>query len=170
MTPEKLHLALNHFVFLFPLAALIPLVVGLVLKNRATILCGLSIALVGSLLTGVVMGTGEEAYERYEDGPVAAYLDPGAEAALEHHEDFAHTWSKALYLLAAGSLAALVIGFWKPKWLTPAAVVVVVLCLAGVVVGVAIADTGGKIRRPDFRDGASTAETATSGATDHDHD
>lgn len=152
MTPEKLHLALNHFVFLLPLAALLPLVVGFVLKSRLTLLCGIGIALAGSLVTGPVMGTGEEAYERYkEGGPVAAYLDPGAEAALEHHEELAHTWSKVMYALVAVSLGALIIGFTKRAWLPWASLAVAVFCLGSIAAGIVIADSGGEIRRPDFR-------------------
>lgn len=151
MTPEKLHLALNHFVFLLPLAALIPLTVGLFAKSRVTILSGIGIALLGSLMTGVVMGTGEEAYERYEDGPVASYLDAEALPALENHERIAHNWAKIMYLLAAVSLGAIVIGFLKKAWLPYTATAVIVLSIASIVAGIAIADSGGKIRRPDFR-------------------
>ena len=151
MTPEKLHLALNHFVFLLPLAALLPLLVGLLTKSRVTILSGTGVALLGSLMTGLVMGTGEEAYERYEEGPIASYLDAGAEPALEHHEEIAHNGSKVMYALAAVSLATLAIGFVKKAWLPHAAVAVILFCLASVVAGLAIAESGGEIRRPDFR-------------------
>lgn len=155
MTPEKLHLALNHVTFLLPAAALLPLLVGLLLRSRPALLSGIALALVGGLMTGLVMGSGEEAYERYEDGPVAAYLDNGAEAVLEHHEELAHTWSKVLYALAGVSGVALLIGFLKRAWLPAAALAVVALSLASIAAGLAIADSGGKIRRPDFREGAS---------------
>lgn len=151
MNPEKLHLALNHFVFLFPLAALVPLVLGLICRNKLTMISGLIIASVGSLLTGVVMGTGEAAYERYQEGPVAVHLDEGAQAALVHHEEVAHKWAKVMYGLLLVTLAALVMAWWKPALLRPMVVAVVVLCVASVAIGVYIADTGGEIRRPDFR-------------------
>lgn len=151
MTPGKLHLALNHFVFLFPLAALIPLGVGLLMKSRPAILSGIGIALIGRLLTGIVMGTGEEAYERYKSGPIAAHLDAGAGAALDHHEEVGHTWSKVMYAMAGASIAAFVVAFTKHRWLPWAAVAVMALCLASAVAGIAIADTGSEIRRPDFR-------------------
>lgn len=173
MTPEKLHLALNHFVFLFPLAALIPLIVGLIRKNREALIAGLAIAFIGSLFTGAVMGTGEEAYERYEDGPIAAYLDPGAEAALEHHEEVGHTWSKVMYALLAVSLAALIIAWAKRAWLPYAGIATAVFCVASVAAGIYIADSGGKIRRPDFREPALPAEhSGASGehGESHDHD
>ena len=166
MTPEKLHLALNHVVILLPLAALVPLIAGLCTKSRVTLISGAAIALAGSLMTGVVMGSGEETDEGDNDGPVGAYPDARAEAELGRHEARAHTWAKVMYALAAASLASLVIAFAKPQWLRPASRAVIVLCVASVMVGVYIADSGGDIRRPDFRDrppdeGATTSpETA----------
>lgn len=152
MTPEKIHLAINHFVFLFPLAALLPLGIGLLTKSRAALFSGVGLALIGSLLTGVAMGSGEEAYKRYEEGPVAPYLDPGAEAALEHHEELAHTWSKLLYGLAAMAVLSLLIGIFRKKWFPGACAILLVYCIMGAITGVIIADSGGEIRRPDFRD------------------
>ncbi|MEO0794450.1 MAG: hypothetical protein AAFX93_04790 [Verrucomicrobiota bacterium] len=151
MTPEKLHLALNHFVFLFPLAALVPLIIGLVTKNRTTQISGVIIALIGALITGVVMGSGEDAYERYENGPIAPLLDADAHDALEHHEHVAHDWSKLLYLLAVVSITALLIAWKKQAWLPYATIAVILFCVIAVAVGVYIADSGGTIRRPDFR-------------------
>lgn len=164
VTPEKLHLALNHFVFLLPLAALLPLIVGLATRSRAALLSGAGIALLGSLMTGVVMGTGEEAYERYKEGPIAGYLDSGAPEELEHHEELAHDLSKVLYLLAVVSFTTLAIGFFKRAWLRPASFALLGLCIVSVVVGVAIADSGGKIRRPDFR----TSNTHSDSTHPHD--
>lgn len=152
MSPEKLHLALNHFVFLLPLAALVPLIVGCLLGQRTTMLCGVCIALIGSAMAGLVMGSGEEAYERYKDGPVTTYLDADAYDALEHHEHMAHDYSKVMYLLLLASIISLAMAFFRPNWLKPTVVVVIVLCVASAIVGVMIADTGGEIRRPDFRD------------------
>jgi hypothetical protein len=158
MTPEKLHLALNHCVLLLPLAALLPLLIGILVRSRACMMSGLSLALAGSLLTGLVMETGEEAYERYEDdGPVADYLDAGAHDALEHHEELAHTWSKVLYALAGTSAVALLLGVFKPGSLRCLSALVAILCLASVAAGLAIADSGGQIRRPDFRSDAPPA-------------
>ncbi len=171
MTPEKWHLALNHLVFLLPLAALIPLLIGARCKSRPAMLSGVLIALLGSGMTGVVMGTGEEAYERYEEGAVAAYLDAGAEDALHNHEEMAHTWSKVMYVLLGVSALGLLIGWIKPKWLPAASQIVAFLCLASGIAGIAIADTGGEIRRPDFRDpAAQTSSSSGQSYESHEHD
>lgn len=158
MTPEKLHLALNHFTFLFPLAALIPLGIGLACKSRPACISGFIIAALGGLLTGVVMGSGEEAYERYKDGPVTSYLDAGAIEALEHHEHVAHNWAKIMYGLAGVSLLGLLVAFVRKQWLRQVTALVMLLCLASIAAGIYIADSGGEIRRPDFRKAASLAE------------
>jgi len=47
------------------------------------------------------MESGDSASERYEEGPVARYLDQNAEDALELHEHRAEDWSIALYLSAS---------------------------------------------------------------------
>lgn len=151
MSPEKIHLALNHFTFLFPLAALIPLTVGLIARNRVAMMSGLAIAAVGGLLTGPVMGSGEEAYERYKEGSVSVHMDAGAGPVLDHHEEVAHVWAKVMYGLALGSLLGLGIAFFKRTWLPYATLIVILLCIASVAAGLLIADSGGKIRRPDFR-------------------
>lgn len=106
------------------------------------------------------METGEEAYERYEDGPVAAMLDSGAEAALEEHEHRAEAWATALYVNAAFATLGCILLLWKPMSARPVAAVLTLACLASLSAGVWIAESGGKIRRPDFRSSANTAPQA----------
>jgi hypothetical protein len=154
MSPEKIHLVVNHLVIIGLALAVIPLLVGLLFRSRATVISGLLIALLGGYSTGVTMGSGEEAYERYETEPdIVAALDDDVHGWLEAHEQRAHTWSKLLYGVAAGHTLCLALLIWKPKWLRPIAGVSLVLCVAGVASGVWIADTGGLIRRPDMRQG-----------------
>jgi hypothetical protein len=85
-TPEHLHLALNHLPFLGAGFAIIPLAIGFITKNKNAVLSGLLIAALSGWLTPIVMETGESAYERYEKGPIAQFLDPQAEQFLETHE------------------------------------------------------------------------------------
>ncbi len=158
MTPEKLHLALNHLTFLLPLAALAPLLLGIYTGSRPAMLSGLLLAAAAGAVTGPVMGSGEEAYERYEDGPVVRFLDPGAENALERHEERAHTWSKLMYGLGAVAAVSIVVAWVWPRRLPQAAWVTVALCIATFGTGIYVADAGGEIRRPDFRDGGGTVK------------
>lgn len=121
------------------------------MKDRAAILCGIGISIPGSAMTALVMGNGEEAYERYRDGPVTTYLDADFDKAFEQHEHVAHQYLKIMYLLLIASLAAGMIAFLKPAWLLYATILVALPCLCSVVSGLVIADSGSEIRRPDFR-------------------
>lgn len=150
-TPEHIHLALNHVTFLGAGFALIPLIWGMVSRNRGTVMAGLLIAAISGVSTAFVMGSGEEAYERYKEGPVTEYLDAGFYEWMHEHEERAHFWSKIMYLSALVSSVGLVVLWKKPGLLLPVALAASVLCLASLVAGVWIAESGGHIRRPDFR-------------------
>lgn len=150
-TSEHLHMAINHLPFLGAGLALIPLMIGLIARHRLTVIAGLAIAVLTGWMTPLVMETGESAYERYEDGPIASYLDPGAKEFLEIHEHRAEAWAKAMYASAVISTLCLLLLLWKPETTRLVAVVAGLFCLASLASGIWIAESGGKIRRPDFR-------------------
>lgn len=168
LTPEHLHLALNHLPFLGPGFAIVALVVGFMGHSRAAIAAGLVIAAGSGWVTPLVMATGEAAYERYEKGPVSRYLDAGAERALETHEHRAEAWSKVLYASAAVSTLALVAMWWMPGRARAVAAVAGVFCLAALGAGIWIAESGGLIRRPDFREAPSRALQPSSSSTHYE--
>jgi hypothetical protein len=97
------------------------------------------------------METGEEAYERYEDGPVASYLDADVEAALETHEHRAEDWSVVLYASAVVASLAFVVALWSDRAGRIAGSISALFCIAALAVGIWIALSSGEIRRPDFR-------------------
>lgn len=107
-------------------------------------LCGWSVML--------VMETGEEAYERYEHASrYSISIDADAKKWLEAHEKDAESLSFLMYATGAMATIALLLcvvrigGDFFLSW------IVVLLCVASLVAGILIADSGGKIRRPDFR-------------------
>jgi hypothetical protein len=151
MTPEHLHLALNHLPVLGAGFALIPLLIGLVSGQRTTILAGLLIAFLSGWATPLVMETGEAAYELYEEGPVAAHLDPVVEESLEIHEHRAEKWSVALYANAVAATLGLVFLVAKPRWARAVSCAALLFCASALLAGIWIAQSGGLIRRPDFR-------------------
>ena len=154
MTPEKIHLAINHLPFLGSGFAVILICADVFLRNKALLVVALATASVSGWMTAFVMETGEEAYERYEEGPVRKYLDPNFESALDIHEERAETWSKLMYASALLSTLMLPMAFWKYEAARKFAFLAALLCLASLLSGIWIADSGGKIRRPDFRDGS----------------
>jgi hypothetical protein len=151
MTQEHLHIALNHLPFLGSGIALLPILVGIALRNKATLITGLTIATLCGWITPIVMSTGEAAYERYEEGPVRVYLDANVKQALESHEERAETWSKVMYLSALISTLALGISLWRFSLGRYVSIGAAIVCLAALGSGMWVAESGGKIRRPDFR-------------------
>ena len=151
MTPEHLHLALNHLPFVGAACAALPIAAGLIWNKKSVLVVGLVLATVTGWITPLVMETGEQAYERYKDGPIRTFLDPAAETFLEIHEHRAEDWAFVLYISAASATIALAATVWNyrvGRWIS---VFSLTACLAAVTAGVWIAESGGKIRRPDFR-------------------
>ncbi len=130
---------------------MLPLLLGILTRHRTTLLAGLLIAALSGWVTPRVMETGENADERYEEGPVQPYLDPAAKAFLEIHEHRAEAWAKVLYASAAWSTLGLLLAFWRTSWSQVVGLTAALACLASVGAGAWIAESGGKIRRPDFR-------------------
>ncbi len=151
MSVEYLHLITNHIPIIgLPIAAGI-LIAGLLLKSPPVQVTGLVVALVASAPIGFIMYTGEAAKERYDANPAAFLLDSGFADPLQEHYDRAETGAKIVYAVIATSALGLV--FWmKLKarkiflWLT------LVLALLSIPVNIRIAQPGGEIRRPDFRE------------------
>lgn len=154
MNPEHLHLALNHIPIIGLACSLVPIVAGILAKNKTAMISGLVLAAVCGWTTPVVMETGEMAYERYESGSVRRYLDPAFKDPLETHEHRAEKGSVVFYAAAVLATLSLVLAIWRFEAGRWAAVLTVLACLASVAAGVWIADSGGKIRRVDFRDNA----------------
>jgi hypothetical protein len=161
-TPEHLHIALNHLPFLGAGFAMIPLAIGFITKNKNTVIAGLLIAVLSGWVTPIVMETGESAYERYEEGPIANFLDPQAERFLEDHEHRAEAWSKVMYASAFVSTICLALLMWRPTWIRSTSATAAALCLASLLSGIWIAESGGLIRRPDFRADQSATPSLSS--------
>ena len=152
MTEEKIHLVVNHLPLIGLFFSLIPLAWGVIGNNASLLRVGWICLLIAGISTPVVMWSGEAAHLRYiEGGPVAAYIDEqGIQWANLHYQN-AEKGAKASYLLILASIAGLVILWKKTAWARIAGIVSVVLGLLALALNVWIADSGGKIRRPDFR-------------------
>ena len=171
MNPEKLHLALNNLTFLFAIAAVLPLLVGLIWQSRAALICGLILGAIAGSSTVLVMETGEGAYDRYEEG-VAGNV---SEDILHEHEERAETFSKVMYGLGVVSILSLFCIWLKPDWVSVCVVVVILFCIVSFGLGLYIADAGGKIMRPHFNapkgdDRLIDGLRIDNHGDDHDHD
>jgi peptidoglycan/LPS O-acetylase OafA/YrhL len=154
MPPEHLHAAMNHLPLVGLLAACIPLLYGLLRRNKHVIVAGLLTCLVFGAAAPLVMKTGEEAEERFEEGPIATLLDAGAEDLLHEHEERAERAVLLVYATVAFALVALFV-VWRKEKLAPwMGGIALLLCLASVGAMAWVADAGGEIRHPEFRETA----------------
>jgi peptidoglycan/LPS O-acetylase OafA/YrhL len=154
MPPENLHAALNHMPLVGLAAACIPLLYGLLRREKHVIVAGLLTCLVFAAATPLVMKTGEEAEERFEHGPIATLLDADGEKLLHEHEERAE---RVVLLVYATGLLALVglIVIWRKEKLAPwVGGLVLLLCLASAGAVAWVAKAGGEIRHPEFRQAA----------------
>lgn len=147
-TPEHLHLALNHApLALVPCAALVT-AWGLLRRNAGTVRTGLVLLAGGATLTAGVMLTGDLAAQKYLGADV---LDSGGFRLMSEHERQAGSSALATYVAGALALAALTVGFFREKIGRALALLAVLGAATGFALSVRTAESGAKIRRPDFR-------------------
>lgn len=160
MNPEHLHLLVNHIPIHGLVFCTLSLIIGLVLRNR--LLIGVSTVLItlASLSIPVVMGSGEAAYERYENNPELREQvgEMGLDVAHEHYQD-AETGAKATYLLILWGVVNLVFWKFRPQWFVKTAYAMAAMAVVCLLINAWIASSGGQIRRPDFRAKVMTETT-----------
>jgi hypothetical protein len=144
--PAYQHILLNHLPITGLAVAWLVLVSGAVLRQRALLFVGLTLVTLTAGASIFVGQAGEDAYAAVFDA-----LDGDGRAWLDYHSHLGDTWLPVLYVNAA--LASLAIGaaVWRKAWLLPAALAVVATTLAGLGAAVFIAESGGKIKHPEFR-------------------
>ena len=151
LTPEHLHLALNHFPVLgMPFAGALA-AWGLVRKNRDTLRAGLVLMTLCAALTPAVMTTGEQASDNYNG---AEFIDSAGFAWMTTHGERAAKTAFAAYAAGALATGAFVAGFFRETIARALAIAAILAALATAGLAVWTADAGGKIRRPDFREPA----------------
>lgn len=154
MTPEHLHVALNHLPLIGLAASLLPLCYGLLWKKTEVITIALCMCLLFGASTVAVMWTGEAAEDRFENSSVVTPLDSTGKKWMAIHEDRAKIAAIGSYLTVAVSLASLLAKRCGAKylmlggWATSFVLVIALILMAWV------ADSGGQIRHPEFRTGA----------------
>jgi hypothetical protein len=146
--PEYVHVAINHFPLIGLQVALLALAIGLITRNRAIQLTGMGLVAALALSIWPVYLYGEAGFDR-----VLSMSDETGEAFLKYHADLAHRWAFLYYLTAA--IAGLGFGLsWKwPRVLAPLSLAAVLLGLASLSAGIAIAHAGGEVRHREFRSG-----------------
>jgi uncharacterized membrane protein len=151
LQPEHLHVMLNHFPIILTLLVPPILLAGLFFQQKPILAVGFSLALLGALITPVVMQTGHSAHTRFEMGQIQPPLDEEGDIAAEMHEDMAEKAAPLLYFVGFGGIAGLLILRFRPAWAKGAALAVIVAAGVASIFTLQSAQLGGRIRHPEFR-------------------
>jgi hypothetical protein len=152
MSAEHLHLMIVHIPVVGLACAIIPLLVGLLSRTYAAVIAGLMIAFVCGWSIFLVNQTGQQAEDRFESAVHnQIVIDQEAFHWIEVHRKDAETFSRVSYATAGVATLGLLLCVARSKWAYPIAWIVFLLCVASLVAGLMISDTGYKIRRQDFR-------------------
>ncbi|MDA1340236.1 MAG: hypothetical protein O2804_02750 [Verrucomicrobia bacterium] len=151
LQPEHLHVMLNHFPIILTLIVPPILLAGLFFQQKPILAVGFSLALLGALITPVVMQTGHSAHTRFEMGQIQPPLDEDGDIASEMHLDMAEKAAPILYFVGFGGIAGLLILRFRPAWAKGAALAVIVAAGVASIFTLQSAQLGGRIRHPEFR-------------------
>ena len=151
LQPEHLHVMLNHFPIILTLLVPPILLAGLFFGQKPIFAVGFSLALLGALITPVVMQTGHSAHTRFEMGQIQPPLDEDGDIASEMHLDMAEKADPILYFVGFGGIAGLLILRFRPAWAKGAALAVIVAAGVASIFTLQSAQLGGRIRHPEFR-------------------
>lgn len=142
---------LNHFPIILTLLVPPILLAGLFFQQKPILAVGFSLALLGALITPVVMQTGHSAHTRFEMGQIQPPLDEDGDIASEMHLDMAEKAAPILYFVGFGGIAGLLILRFRPAWAKGAALAVIVAAGVASIFTLQSAQLGGRIRHPEFR-------------------
>lgn len=158
--PAYRHVVLNHLPVTGLFVAWLVLLVGVLSRQRPTLVLGLALVAVMAGSAIVVMPAGEDAYPTVYEA-----LDGASKERLDAHADLAAKWGLTLYLAAGLAVLALVAVVANRGFAGAASWAALLSSLGSLVAAVWIADAGGKIRHPEFRhaDAGEAAEDAVGG-------
>ena len=144
--PAYRHVLLTHVPVIGMAVAWVVLVIGIVSRERSSLLGGLALVALTAGSTLLVIRAGNDAYPS-----TFGKLDGDGRAWLDHHTYLADSWGTVLYVNAALAALAMGLGAWRPAVLRRCAMGVAATTLASLVAAAVIAETGGKIKHPEFR-------------------
>ena len=152
MNDAHLHLAVNHLPIIIPIAAVVVLVAGFILKSEVVKRVSYFLFLVAAICTMPAFATGEGAEE------VAEGLPGVTEHLIHEHEEKAEGFAILNYLLGLISLVG-IWASWKQKqfakWI---AIVVFLFAIVVIIKGREVGTSGGEMRHTEIRKGAKIQE------------
>ena len=144
--PEYVHVLLNPLPVYGLLISWIALIAALISKGRRALTVTLLLVFITSISAWPVFEFGQQGYDR-----VLAMTDDDGHAWLDEHQDRAQKLIYLFYLVAALSIAAIIVPLRWSKSSVPLAVAVALLAAVLLGSGSYIAYAGGKIRHREFR-------------------
>jgi hypothetical protein len=144
--PEYVHVLINHLPLTGLFAAVLGLFVAVVARKRAGGFLGMGMVSLFALSAWPVYEYGEGGYDR-----IYSMADDAGDAYLKQHKALAEQWTWLFYVTAAVAATGIVAGWKWPRYLHVMAAAVVVLSAASLVAGAVIAESGGRVRHPEFR-------------------
>jgi len=144
--PEYVHVLLNPLPVYGLLISWIALIAALISKSRRALVVTLILVFMTSISAWPVYEFGEQGYDR-----VLTMTDDDGHAWLDEHQDRAQKLIYLFYVLAAVSVAAIIVPLRWPKSSVSLAVAVALLGAVVLSSGCYIAYAGGKIRHREFR-------------------
>lgn len=160
LTPEHLHVALNHLPLIGLAASLLPLLYGLFRKNTEVLIIALCMCVLFGGSTFAVMWTGETAEDRFEQTSMPVLLDAAGKKWMEIHEDRAKIAAVSGYLVAVIGLVSLVLGKWSTQYRYLGGWVTCIALVTAITLMVWVADSGGQIRHPEFRSAVQSTNSS----------
>lgn len=144
--PEYLHVVLNHLPIVGPFLGALALAIALVLRSRAAQITALALVLMAGASAYPVLRTGQLAYKAIRN-----QADDAGADFLDEHMDRAEKSIGAFYLMTLLAFGGLLIPLKWPASSFPLAAATLVVALACSVLAIYIAEPGGEVRHPEFR-------------------
>ncbi|MCK9589308.1 MAG: hypothetical protein WC076_00995 [Terrimicrobiaceae bacterium] len=144
--PAYQHVLINHLPIVGTALGVLALVVALALRQRSALVTALVIVLVAGASAWPVYETGSAAYK-----PIRKISDAAGSDWLDEHMDRADRLAWTFYAMAGLATIALVIPARWPRTSLPLAATTALAAIACMVVGVYIAQPGGRVRHVEFR-------------------
>lgn len=147
MNEAQLHLAFNHIPLIFPVAGMLILITGFLLKSELVKRIAYMIFIFGAVSAAFAVWSGEGAEE------IAEKLPGVTDQVIHEHEEMAEKFALLSYILGALSLATLY-GSWKRQsWAAIGSFIVLAAGAVGLFLAQQTGHTGGQIRHTEIRSG-----------------
>jgi uncharacterized membrane protein len=145
MNDAHLHMIVNHFPIIGTILGLGILITGMILKNNSVKNTAYVLFIVAAVFAAFSMGTGEGAEEMVEDMPNIG------KRIIHEHEEIAEKLALILYLLAAVSVAGLLLNLKNHSKAKLISFIAAIVAMGAVFIATLVGTSGGEIRHTEIR-------------------